>query len=478
MDAPLGSVLSTRAVSIRVRVSPARIVYAAAGVYATVFVGATVAKQLEYGTTRLDLGNMTQAVWNTAHGRFLEYTSQDGRQMTRLGVHSDPFLALLAPFSWLGSTPLALLIFQALAVTAGVLPVYWLGRKHLQTERSAAMLALVYLLYPATQFNALPPEGFHSSSVGIPLILFAIWFLDEDRLIPFGVFALLAASTKEEMPLVVGCLGIWYAFAHKRPRVGIPIFLAGSLAAAVNFLVVIPHFAPPGVHPFRERYAAVGGTPTGIVRKLFADPSAAASTILTTHHLLYVVLLFVPLLGLWFRQPLLAACAIPELAINLLTSKPSQTTIFFHYTAGIVPFAIAATILGTARVGRRRQADVSTWIFGAVVATAALSPLWGLRNLDHLSASNPAHAAKKGALALIPADAVVSSTNYLGPQLAERRRLLNFPETAGADWVIADLDDPTSAPGKIKANVVRLTATGRWRIVYNVATVRVLRRIR
>jgi uncharacterized membrane protein len=459
------------------RTSPARVVYSVAGLYATLFVAATVAKHLEYGTTRLDLGNMTQAVWNTAHGRFLEYTAQDGRQMSRLGVHSDPFLALLAPLSWLGSTPLALLVFQALAVTTGVLPVYWLARKHLRTEQSAAMLAIVYLLYPATQFNALPPEGFHSSSIGIPLILFAIWFLDEDRLIPFGVFALLAAATKEEMPLAVGCLGVWYAFARGRPRVGIPVFLGGVAAAAVNFLVVIPHFAPPGVHPFRERYAAVGGTPTGIVRKLFTDPSAATSTVFTTHHFVYLVLLFAPLLGLWARQPLLAACALPELAVNLLTSKPSQTTIFFHYTAGIVPFALAASVFGAATV-RRRQADVCTWLLAAVATTALLSPLWGLRNLDHLSASNPTHEARKAALAKIPPDAAVSATNYLGPQLAERRRLLDFPVTRGADWVIADVADPTYAPGKIATNLARLTSSGRWRTVYRVATVHVLRRLR
>jgi uncharacterized membrane protein len=477
MEAPVVSGLPAWASRFPVRVSAARVVYSVGAMYAVLFAGASVAKHLEYGTTRLDLGNMAQAVWNTAHGRLLEYTTQDGRQMTRLGVHSDPFLALLAPLSWLGSTPLALLVFQALVVTAGVIPVFWLARKHLASDRSAAMLALVYLLYPATQYNALPPEGFHSSSVSITLVLLAIWFLDEDRLVPFGVLALLAASTKEEMPLVVGCLGIWYAWARKRPRVGIPIFLAGVVGAALNFFVVIPHFAPPGVHPFRERYAAIGGTPTGIVRKLFTDPSAAASTVFTTHHLLYLVLLLVPLLGLWLREPLLIACAVPELAINVLAGKASQSTIYFHYTAGIVPFAIAATVFGAAKAGRRK-ADYCIWLFAACAAIAILSPLWGLRNLDHLLASNPDHRAKKAALALIPPDAVVASTNYLGPQLAERRRLLNFPATVGASWVIADLKDPTARPGRVRSNLERLQSTERWRLVYSAGSVRVLRRVR
>jgi hypothetical protein len=39
---------------------------------------------------------MVQAVANTAHGRFLEVTGVDGRQMSRLGAHVDPILAAFA----------------------------------------------------------------------------------------------------------------------------------------------------------------------------------------------------------------------------------------------------------------------------------------------------------------------------------------------------------------------------------------------
>ena len=75
--------------------------------------------------------------------------------------------------------------------------------------------------------------------------------------------ALLAATTKEEIPLAVGCLGIWYAVTHGRRLVGATIFALGLTATLFDFLVVIPHFAPSGVDPFAERYSGVGGTPAG-----------------------------------------------------------------------------------------------------------------------------------------------------------------------------------------------------------------------
>ena len=51
---------------------------------------------------RFDLGNMVQAVYNTAHGHFLEITTGElkPRQMSRLGSHVDPILALFA-LPWL-----------------------------------------------------------------------------------------------------------------------------------------------------------------------------------------------------------------------------------------------------------------------------------------------------------------------------------------------------------------------------------------
>ena len=79
---------------------------------------------------------MVQPVWSTAHGRPLEVTNgATGEQMTRLGQHVDPILALLTPLWVVAPTPLTLVAVQVVAVSLGALPVYWLARRHL--SRSA-----------------------------------------------------------------------------------------------------------------------------------------------------------------------------------------------------------------------------------------------------------------------------------------------------------------------------------------------------
>jgi len=419
-----------------------RVVYAGVGAYATLFVFAAVMHFVVYKTARPDLGNMVQAIWTTLHGHFLETTTLTGNQVNRLGVHVDPFLVLLVPLYWLWSSPLMLVVLQAIAVSSGALPVFWLARKHLGSDRAGVHFAFAYLLYPATQFNAFTiTSSFHSVAIAVPLILFAIWFLDENRLIPFALFALLAGTTKEEIPLAIGLLGIWYAVRKGRRLAGSVILALGVSVTLFNFLWVIPHFSSSGVNPFVGRYQQVGTTPSGMLHKLLTDPAAFVHAAATGHKLLYVVLLLVPFLGLWLLEPLLFLGAVPDLAINLLSSKSDQTSIPFHWTAGIIPFTVAASIFGAKRF-KGQAVRVSLYALVGCTSIAIFSPIYFLKQ-DVVQLSSPVRAVKEHALALIPAGVPVSASNQLGGHLSERRYSFSFPYVRTARWIIVDRNDET-----------------------------------
>jgi uncharacterized membrane protein len=417
-----------------------------------------------------------QAIWNTLHGHFLENTTLIGRQRSRLAGHVDPFLLLFAPLFWISSSPLLLLVTQALAVSSGALPVFWLARKHLGSARSGAHFAFAYLLYPATQFNAFTlGSGFHSVSIALPLLLYAIWFLDEDRLVAFCAVGLLAFTTKEELPLAVGCLGIWYAVRKGRRAFGFAVFGVGLAVTLFNFLWLLPHFSHGGAGAFADRYRAVGGTPLGIARKLFTDPLALVHAMATGHKVFYLGLLLVPFLGLWLLEPLMMLGAVPDLAINLLSHDANQTSLQFMYTAGIVPFLIAASIFGAVRF-RRKAVDLSLWVLVGAGCLALYSPIYYGRG-DIRALDSPLVAAKSHAVSLIPAAAPVSASNELGGHLSERRYIYNFPKVLRADWIIVDIDDSTYADVTGFKRVVREYESAKeWRVVYSSHGVAVLRR--
>jgi uncharacterized membrane protein len=452
-------------------------VYLAATVYGLLFAVAVALFYLGFHEERLDVGDMVQTIWTTLHGHFLEFTTPTGQQASRLGVHTDVFLLLFVPFWLVWPSPIVPLLLQPFAVASGALPVYWLARKHLSSERTAVQLSLAYLLYPATQFNAFTPtSGFHPISFAVPLILFAIWFLDEDRLAPFAVCALLAACTKEEVPVAVGCLGIWYAVARGRRHAGIAIFAAGAALSLLAFVVVIPHFSTPGYEPFADRYATLGGTAHGILHTAIASPGSVWHTIATTHKAVYLLFLFCPLLGLAFREPLLLLGAVPDLTINLLSVKPSSTVIGTSYTAGILPFLVAATVFGLKKVKRDRS-ETSLFVLAAVAAIAVYSPIVAnARLLPAPLTSHRARDAQAHALRLVPHGVPVAATHELAGYLSARRYVFIFPYVRNARWLVVNENDTRTLPHLRSFVRSWMSAHPEWRVVYRVKGVYVLRR--
>ncbi|MGE5433198.1 MAG: DUF2079 domain-containing protein, partial [Candidatus Doudnabacteria bacterium] len=319
------------------------LLWAAMAAYAAGFAALSVLRHEAFETGRFDLGNMVQAVWSTAHGHLLQVTNLHGAQSSRLAAHVDPILVVFAPLWWIWPSPSLLLTAQALAVALGALPLFWLARKHTGSERAALGFSLAYLIFPATEWMTL--NEFHPVSLACPLLLFAIWYLDEDRLLPFACFAALAALTREEVPLVIAGLGIWYAIGRRRWLAGGTIAAAGLAASAIAIQVVIPHFHG-AESSFYGRYDAVGGSAAGIVRKAFTDPGRLLSVAFDHRGTHYLLNLLLPMAGLALLSPLLLVALIPELALNLLSSVDAQSSIHYHYVAAEIPILFAAAAIG------------------------------------------------------------------------------------------------------------------------------------
>ena len=470
------------------RPRPELVLWAAIAAFAAGFGSLSVLRHLAFNTGRFDLGNMVQAVWATAHGDVLSVTDLHGEQISRLGAHFDPILAAFAPLWWLWPDPTMLLIAQAIAIALGAWPVFLLARKHLGSEWAGLGFGLAYLLYPPTQWLAL--NEFHAVALATPLLLCGFWYLDEDRILAFAVVAGLACLTKEHIPLAVAALGVWYGLARGRRRAGAIIAVSGAAVAAVAIGIVVPHFAPAGSSPFEGRYRAVGGSPSGIVETAFTDPLRILEQAFGGHGIPYLLELMLPLLALPLLAPLAALTALPELAVNLLSSTRTQTSIHFHYTAAAIPGLIVGTVLGAAKL-KRHDGRLRTVVTAVVVAGIAANyvlgaiPVWrafpGGESLGSRQHEVTAHDdVAERALRLIPDDAVVSATNSLGGHLSERRRVLSFPVFGGASWIAADETQPgyadRVAPLATSDRLRRLRLDPGWRIVFDEDGIVVLRR--
>jgi len=255
----------------------------------------------------------------------------------------------------------------------------------------------------------------------------------------------------------------------------------GTAVALVAIEIVIPHFNRAGTSSFFTRYSEVGSTPGGIVHTAITDPWKIITTAVTGRGLGYLARLVLPLGLLVVFAPLVLIAALPELGINLLSAATTQTSIRFHYTAGLVPILVVAAVLGAARLVRGRPGAAMP-LAAAAVALGLVSnyllgpiPLWryfpgGEQHQAYAAQVSEHDRIAARALKLIPPRAVVSATNSLGAHLSARRRVLSFPYLQDAQWIAADETAPgyadRLAPLPTAVQLSWLRRNPEWRLVF------------
>jgi uncharacterized membrane protein len=474
-----------------VRASPARVVSpvgvvslaAGATVWVTALGALAVHRHQQFLSHRFDLGNMVQAVWSTAHGSPLEMTDgASGDQIVRLGAHVDPILVLFAPLWWINPKPETLIVAYIATLGSAVFPIARLALKHTRSHAAVCLLATWYLILPWTIWiglNEVNPVG-----LALPLLLWAIWYLDEDRLGPFAVFATFAVLTGELVGLTVAALGVWYALRPQRRLHGSAIAVAGSAWTAVCIAVIIPVFNDGEPSRYYAHFERVGSSPIGLVETMLADPAAVIGQVTTWDDARYLLLLALPTALLFLGQPLLMLVLAPQLGVNLLSSWPATTNARYHYAAPVIAVLVATTVMAIGRLPSRVRvfgALAPLWV--AVVLLGAYPPVPGTDRYLAPRAASPARiAAMRQALDIVPASAAVSVTNRLGAHLSARRIVHLYPAQGGAEWTVLDLRDPSNTKAKwigptpFKQLLARLDSDPRWHLIFERQSVRVYRR--
>ncbi len=205
-----------------------------------------------------------------------------------------------------------------------------------------------------------------------------------------------------------------------------------------------------------------------------------------------MVFLALPLAGAFLLSPLLAAVALPQLLVNALSDWDATTDPRHHYIAGVLPFLVAATILGIARLPARRrtQAAVAILMLSSFF-TVAVGPWSGTPAAKsgrfHATLPRTHVEALRAAVALVPDDAAVTATNAAGSQLSARRHFYSVPVLPSARRVdparhVEHLDAAVGipyrrpAPELLRAFLDRIQASPRWRQIFERDGVFVFRR--
>ena len=471
-----------------------------------------------YQASAFDLGNMDQAVWNTLHGHPFRFTNRGldwNGPPTRLGIHVEPILLLIAPLYLIHQGPETLIALQSVSLALGAIPIFLLGLRRLPDHPLvAAVLAGAYLVTPALLGSFF--WDFHPVALAMPLLALAIWALDARRYGWFVAAAVLAAMTKEDVALSLVPLGVALILWRGKPRLGAGVVLASLAWVGFCFLIVLPHFSggAQGGNNYWYRYAALGATPGEAIVNVLTHPWVLVGLALDDPgKRAYLSMLLRMSGGMGIFAPALWVCALPELAINLLSAHVEQYSGFFQYNATIGAYLPAAAVYGVAALYATRRGAPHAGLRGRVPAIAAWLParvrawwlaaargwlallaripastrwlgplviawlvvctLWNLQAIMPrlepfwTAGARPVRyqAQMDALLARVPANAVVAATDTLDPHLSDRYTIYLIPDPRSwtAEYVAIDAPhaDPDSEVAD-RAMLAAMLASGRY----------------
>jgi uncharacterized membrane protein len=441
----------------------AGLVYGIVLLYILFFSWLSIQRHRTFQSNAMDLGYTDQVVWNTLHGRFLQFSTyqnapidlpldQFRRTDVLLAYHVELLLVPISLLYLVYDSPLTLLVLQAVVVGLGALPAFWLARDHLQSDWAGLVFALAYLLAPAVGGALL--SDFHAVTLTASLLLFAFYFVRARRYVLYFGSIILAILAKEDVPLLVFMLGLYLVVFGKERWVGVLTALIGAGWFLVATQVIQPFYHGLPTSPFFHRITVFGPTIVDSLANVIRDPMLVWRWLRQPEIVTYLVGLLASAGFMSLFSPIVAGLSAPVMAINVFSTWDWTHSEGAHYSASVLPWLIISGIYGLGflarQVSRRTQISYQRAVnaLAAVVLLVAgyhhyqigISPLSRSYHPPRVTAH---HRLAGELMALIPPDAALSAQSGLYPHLAHRQEAYFFPAVNDAEYVFLDVTGPS-----------------------------------
>lgn len=396
-------------------------------------------------------------LWNTVHGNFLRYTYLDGPR-SWFGLHFEPLIFLFVPLYLIKISeilvPGLLQLIQVVIGASGIFPVFLLARKKLRSDFLGLILGLVYLLFPAFQFQIL--YDFHIEIISLVSILWSIYFLELKRYKSFFIFLVLAVFSREEFAIYGSFFGLYLLFKKEASKkMGFFLLVFGLVYLMLVKSIIIPFFGQGDLVPAQvSMFAHLGDNLLDGSKTLTSRLGYLLNFIFTQRKIQYLFLMFLPT-GLVSLLSPLVLLSLPFFAINLLLGFDLPSSILWHYQSWLIPILIWATIdFVSSQKEKVKRAACALLLISSFLSSLYFGPLnllnFGLGNtqkgLAELKKSpeiDEIQAVKK----IIPQNRSLAVDPNVAPYFADRRDFYLFPGEDDADYIIIPLKAFRDYPG-------------------------------
>ncbi len=372
-----------------------------------------------------DLAIHDQVLWNILHGSI--FSSILGIDF--LGNHAHLILFLVAPFYKIFPHPFTLLFLQTIALGIGALPLYLLSRSILGYKWALA-ISFMYLIYPALGYVNL--FEFHPTVFATFFLFFMLYYFYKEKFSLFLLFMILTMLCQENISLVIIMMGFYGLVKRKKPKWVILPMVIGGLYFWLIVTKFMPYFNKDTIQ-FIAIYSHLGDSFSKIIINILTHPIEIIKIMFTKQKIIYLTQLFGPLSFIPLLSPLSLLLLLPFFMQHLLSLRITEVTIYYHYTAEMIPFIFLALIYGIKNLlaldwlKKRQFLLIMPLLLVSLGYNFYLGPHFRLfKQIGSVFKKDELDRQKEALLKKIPRDAAVVATFEFFPHLTHRKQLYSF----------------------------------------------------
>lgn len=394
------------------------------------FVGIT--RHRCYSSSTFDLGIFAQMYHFMSVDFTQNTTIERNVLLSHFAVHFSPVYYLLLPFYMIFPSVECLLAAQAAICFSGVIPLLLLCKRWRYGGKATLGISLAFLLYPAFSGGLL--YDFHENAFLVPLLLWLLYFVESNNTVGIAVSALLTLCVKEDAGIYVVFIGMYALFSKRVKRVNSVMLL---IAGASGFIAVTSLVEAIGEGIKVSRYQiylnAGQDSLTDVVMNVIRNPAFFFSRLLNETKLLFLVQMLVPLLFLPVKTRKLSDWMLfaPMVLVNLASDYAYQADLNFQYVFGSGVLMVFLFAKNIRYVKGKAKLAATAAMAAAIILSGVVTEKY--ESIERFYLNYESITATDQTLAEIPRDAVIFSTTYFTPHLADCENLYMYPFVYSAD---------------------------------------------
>ena len=372
---------------------------------------------------------------------FLPYTTcERDILLSHFAVHFSPILYVILPFYYLFPSPITLLIGQGIIIASGIIPLYLILRNHNYDDKNIAIISTLYILFP-TLISACF-YFFHENCFLTPLILWLIYFLEKKNLKMIVISTFLLMFVKEDAPIYVSFLGLYFFISKKNIKDGILIFLVSIIYFTIT-TYLLSQYGYWIVQNTSGRYSNYfydgSNSLITIIKSILLNPIFIIKECFTKEKLIYLIKMLMPIsfMPLFIKNKANIILLFPLILFNLMSMYGYQYNIDFQYSFGTTSFLFYLLILNYKDIKNKNKNII---LYFAIIFSIIFFFSINYKRIETIKAYN---LSKENINTIdsyinkIPEDSSVTATTFLIPKLYKFKELFELETTSNfTDYVV------------------------------------------